>query len=79
MATTRDRLAAEMRAAGEAGEYERAARLRDELRALDFDDAEIHAQVPGAMGVGTNRPRPEAPAGWTPPRKPDSMTRGRKR
>ena len=75
MATTRDRLAAEMHAAAAAGEYERAAKLRDELKALDADPAEIHAPVPGAMGIGTQHPRPERPPGWRRPKKPDPMTR----
>lgn len=79
MATNRERLEAEMRAAAAVGDFERAARLRDDLRALNFDPAEIHAPVPGAMGIGTQHPRPEAPAGWKPPKKPDPMTRGRKR
>ena len=79
MATNRERLAAEMHAAAAAGEFERAARLRDELRALDFDPAAIHAQVPGAMGIGTQHPKPERPPGWKPPRKPDPMTGGNKR
>jgi hypothetical protein len=79
MATTRDRLEAEMHAAAAAGEFERAAKLRDELRALDFDPSEIHAQVPGAMGIGTQHPRPLPPAGWKRPKKPDPMTRGRNR
>lgn len=79
MATNRDRLKAQMDAAAAAGDFERAATLRDALRALDFDPAEIHAQVPGAMGIGTQHPRPEAPAGWKAPKKPDPMTRGRKR
>ena len=79
MATTRDTLEAEMHAAAAAGEFERAARLRDALRALDSDRGEIHAPIPGAMGIGTQHPRPERPPGWTPPRKPDPMTKGRKR
>ena len=78
MATNRDRLTAQMVAAAAAGEYERAAKLRDDLRALDFDPAEIHAQVPGAMGIGTQHPKPERPTGWKPPRKPGPMTGGRK-
>lgn len=78
MATDRDRLAAEMHAAAAAGEFERAAKLRDELRALSADPAAIHKPVPGAMGIGTQHPRPERPPGWKPPRKPDPMTRGRK-
>jgi hypothetical protein len=79
VATDRERLAAEMHAAAAAGEYERAARLRDELRALDFDPSEIHAQVPGAMGIGTQHPKPLPPEGWKHPKKPDPMTKGRKR
>ena len=79
MATNRDRLEAEMHAAAAANDFERAARLRDALRALDFDPAEIHAQVPGAMGIGTQHPKPERPSGWKPPRKPDPMTKGGKR
>ncbi|MBB6226957.1 UvrB/UvrC motif-containing protein [Polymorphobacter multimanifer] len=79
MATTRQRLEAEMHAAAAAGEFERAAKLRDELRALDFDPSEIHAQVPGAMGIGTQHPKPVRPEGWKPPKKPDPMTKGRKR
>ncbi len=79
MATSRQRLEAEMVAAAAAGEFERAAKLRDELRALDFDPSEIHAQVPGAMGIGTQHPKPMRPDGWKPPKKPDPMTKGRKR
>ena len=78
MATDRDRLTAQMHAAAAAGEFERAAKLRDALKALAFDPAEIHAQVPGAMGIGTQHPKPERPPGWTPPRKPDPMTGGGK-
>lgn len=79
MATDRDRLAAEMQAAAAAGDYERAAKLRDALQALSIDPSEIHAQVPGAMGIGTQHPRPLPPEGWKRPKKPDPMTRGRKR
>lgn len=79
MATNRDRLEAEMKAAAAAGDYERAAKLRDALQALDSDPSEIHAQVPGAMGIGTQHPKPLPPPGWKRPKKPDPMTRGRKR
>ncbi len=78
MATNRDRLETAMRAAAAAGEFERAAKLRDALRALDTDRAEIHAPIPGTMGIGTLHPKPERPPGWTAPKKPDPMTRGRK-
>ncbi len=75
MATNCDRLAAEMHAAAAAGNYERAAILRDALRALSVDSSEIHKPAPGAMGVGTQHPKPERPSGWKPPKKPDPMTR----
>ena len=79
MATSRDRLAAEMHTAAAAGDYERAAKICDDLQALAFDPAEIHAQVPGAMGIGTQHPKPERPPGWKAPKKPDPMTKGSKR
>jgi hypothetical protein len=79
MATNRDRLEAEMHAAAAAGDFEHAAPLLDALRALDFDASEIHAQVPGAIGIGTQHPRPVLPQGWKRPKKPDPMTKGRKR
>ena len=78
MATNRDRLETDMRAAAAAGDFERAARLRDALRALDTDRSEIHAPIPGAMGIGTQHPAPERPRGWRPPAKPDPMTKGRR-
>ncbi len=78
MATTRDKLEAEMRAAAATGNYERAAKLRDDLRALDADRAEIHAPIPGAMGIGTQHPKPAPPVGWKRPKKPDPMTKGRR-
>ena len=79
MATTRDRLEAEMHAAAAAGEFERAATLRDDLRALAYDPSEIHEQVPGAMGIGTQHPKPSPPANWKRPKKPDPMTKNRNR
>lgn len=79
MATDIAALERAMRVAADAGDFEEAARLRDLLATFRVDESEIHAQVPGRMGIGTSRPRPEAPAGWRPPPKPDPMTRGRKR
>ncbi len=78
MATNRDRLTAEMHAAAAAGDYERAAALRDALRALSVDASQIHKPAPGAMGIGTQHPKPERPPGWKPPKKPDPMTGGRR-
>ena len=84
MATTRDTLERQMRAAAAAADFELAARLRDELRALQAADAardagELYRQQPGAMGLGTSQQRMEPPPGWVRPKKPDPMTRGRKR
>ena len=84
MATTRDSLETQMRAAAAASDFELAARLRDELRALtDADTAqakgELYRQQPGGMGLGTSQQRMEPPPGWVRPKKPDPMTKGRKR
>jgi hypothetical protein len=84
MATTRDSLETQMRAAAEAQDFELATRLRDELRALLAADVareagELYRQQPGGMGLGTSQQRMEPPPGWVRPKKPDPMTRGRKR
>lgn len=84
MATTRETLEAQMRAAAEACDFERAARLRDELRAIREADAaamrgDIFQPAPGAMGLGSSRQAVTPPSGWTPPRRPDPMTSGRAR
>ncbi|WP_112382012.1 UvrB/UvrC motif-containing protein [Sphingomonas carotinifaciens] len=78
-------LQAEMEAAAAALDFERAMRLRDEISLLRGSDAEaadptgLHRQQPGAMGLGTSRQRVEPPEGWTPPPRPDPMTKGRSR
>lgn len=84
MATVRENLEAAMRAAAEACDFERAARLRDELRAITDADAaaargDIFLPAPGAMGLGSSRQTVTPPAGWTPPRRPDPLTSGRAR
>ncbi len=84
MATTRETLEQQMRDAAAAGQFELAAKLRDELRALlDVDAArttgDLHRQQPGAMGLGTSRQAVEPPPGWTPPKRPDPMTANRSR
>jgi hypothetical protein len=71
-------------------DFEEAARLRNQLfvaraggdsadgddsAAPDADFAGIRRQQPGAMGIGSQHPRPARPAGWTPPVKPSPMTR----
>lgn len=82
------RLTAEMAAAAEAQDFERAAALRNEIAvrrqatggdAADADFAGLKRQQPGAMGIGSERPKRDAPEGWRPPKKPDPMTNGRSR
>ena len=78
-----------MEAAASALDFEEARRLRDRISLLrggaEADDAAVAdtaglvRQQPGAMGLGSSQQRMTPPAGWTPPRKPDPMTRGRSR
>ena len=84
MATHRDTLERQMRAAADAGKFELAARLRDELQALAAADAareagELYRQQPGAMGLGSSRQAVTPPPGWTAPKKPNPMTTGKPR
>ncbi len=76
-----------MEAAAAALDFEEAGRLRDELSLLrgqggegtgDIDTSRLKRQQPGAMGLGTSDQRFAPPAGWTPPPRPDPMTRGRR-
>lgn len=76
----------QMEAAAERLDFEEARRLRDRISLLrggaaeaDVDTSGLTRQQPGAMGLGTSQSRPERPAGWVPPKKPDPMTRGRGR
>ena len=82
------RLTTEMAAAAQAQDFERAAALRNEIAvrrqaaggdAADADFAGLKRQQPGAMGIGSERPKRDAPEGWKPPKKPDPMTKGRNR
>lgn len=87
--TRKDELREAMKAAAAALDFEAARRLRDELSLLRggaapedaaaADTAGLIRQQPGAMGIGSSQPRPTRPPGWTAPRKPDPMTRGRGR
>ncbi len=72
-------LEAQMAAAAAADDFERAARLRDQI--ADLRGPTVRKPPPGQMGLGTNIPVAEPPEGWKPPRKPDLMTnvKGRKR
>lgn len=66
-------------------DFEEARRLRDQIAlirvgadTLDVDTTGLIRQQPGAMGIGSNRARAVRPDGWSPPQKPDPMTKGRK-
>ncbi len=78
-------LQARMDAAIAALDFEAAATLRDRIAILraggddSVDTAGLTRQQPGAMGLGSSASRVETPPGWTPPPKPDPMTRGRSR
>ncbi len=58
-------------------DFEAAAVLRDEIKALESGSL-FKRQTPGAMGLGTDQGVYSPPPGWTPPKKPDPMTRGHK-
>ena len=87
--TELDRLQEQMEAAAAALDFEEARRLRDRISLLRggaqagdaaaADTAGLVRQQPGAMGLGSSQQRMTPPAGWTPPAKPDPMTRGRSR
>ena len=86
---TEEEIELAMTAAAARDDFEEATRLRNALflmRAgggsqsdLDADFAGIRRQQPGAMGIGSQFPRPARPDGWKPPTKPDLMTRGSSR
>ena len=87
--TTIDQLRLEMEAAADAQDFVLAARLRDQISILRgqggtiatpaIDPTGLTRQQPGKMGIGTSQQRYTPPPGWTPPPKPDPMTRGRGR
>ncbi len=66
-------LQAQMTAAAEAGDFERAAALRDRLRVL-AQTSKLRRQEPGAMGLGTDQQVMAPPKNWARPRRPDPMT-----
>lgn len=78
-----------MEAAAAALDFEEARALRDRIGLIrggastadagEADTDGLQRQTPGAMGLGTSRQRVMPPPGWTPPPKPDLMTRGRSR
>lgn len=88
MATTIEELHARMQAAAEAMDFEEARRLRDRISLLragasaeeaEADTSGLTRQQPGSMGLGTSQQRVTPPKGWTPPPRPDPMTKGRSR
>ena len=78
-----------MEEAAAAMDFELAGKLRDQISLLrgqsgapaaeEIDPTGLERQQPGRMGLGTSQQRMTPPPGWTPPRKPDPMTRGRSR
>jgi len=56
--------------------FEDAAFLRNEIARLKGEGGLIGKPALGHMGLGTDRPIVERPKNWTPPKKPDPMTRG---
>lgn len=77
----------QMQAAAEAFHFEEAGRLRDVIALVEAgtspDDAHRASEAgsmrqrPGAMGLGTGQQRVAPPPGWTPPTKPDPLTKNR--
>ncbi|MCH8805547.1 MAG: UvrB/UvrC motif-containing protein [Planctomycetes bacterium] len=77
-----------MMAAAEAQDFEEARRLRDQINlvrggatleeAARADTSGLSRQKSGAMGMGTNTPKPVMPQQWHAPPKPDPMTSGRR-
>ena len=65
-------LEGEMLAAVTREDFEKAARLRDEIEALK--GGAVRQPPPGEMGLGTQVPVVEPPKGWKRPKKPDLMT-----
>jgi uncharacterized NAD(P)/FAD-binding protein YdhS len=53
--------------------------IPDDTPAQDVDPSRLVRQQPGATGLGTSRGHVKPPPGWTPPKKPDPMTKGRRR
>lgn len=67
-----EELTARMQEAAAAEDFERAARLRNEIEELR--GRSVRKPPPGQMGLGTNIPVAAPPAGWRKPKKPDPMT-----
>jgi hypothetical protein len=89
MTDTIESLSAKMEAAAKALDFEEARRLRDRIslmrdgasgaQAQRADGSGLSRQKPGAMGLGTGQARVAPPSDWSPPAKPDPMTKSRGR
>lgn len=86
MSADLDALHREMAAAAAALDFDSARQLRDRIALLRggaedvaVDTSGLTRQQPGAMGLGTSQQRVTPPPGWVKPKKPDPMTRNRKR
>jgi hypothetical protein len=89
MTETIEHLRQQMEAAAAALDFEEARRLRDRIglmrggataeEAAAADLSAMTRQQPGAMGLGTSQQRVEPPPGWTPPPRPDPLTKGHSR
>ena len=65
-------LTRQMSEAAAAEDFERAARLRNQIEELKGPS--VRKPPPGQMGLGTNIPVAAPPKGWTRPKKPNLMT-----
>lgn len=87
MTETIQTLRERMEAAAAALDFEEARRLRDRIslmrggataeEAAEADLSGLERQRPGAMGLGTSQQSVAPPPGWSPPARPDPLTRGR--
>ena len=89
MPDTIETLLEQMDAAARELDFEQAKQLRDRINLMrggatatdtaQVETAGIVRQQPGAMGLGTSQQRVSPPEDWTPPVKPDPLTKGRGR
>jgi len=73
MSSDLDQLEHDMAQAIGEEDYERAAKLRDQIVAAGAP-SKIHRQVPGKMGLGTDQQVYQPAIGWVAPKKPDPLT-----
>ncbi len=77
-----EELTRQMTEAAAGADFERAARLRDEIAELKGqaggEAGLVRKPPPGQMGLGTQIPVVARPKGWTKPKKPEPMTKGKR-